>query len=145
MTLRRKVRESVAEPSPPCAFPKPKDRQPNTQPPTVLDFGTLQFQKITHATDRDYLAWIHSHDCAVKRFGLPISPRAKKCGGDVQAAHIAKAGRGQKASDFATIPLCQVHHEQQEPSWPDFEVIYSLSRYFVAFWMLERWHRMTAK
>ena len=122
--------------------PQPKPT-PETRSRTMVDTRGFRFEKIDPAKDRDYRRWVARHACAVKSHDHPISRKALTCLGQVDPAHIAKIGAGIKASDYAVIPLCRRHHDEQEPSWPRFEERYSFNRYEVAFLFLEEWHLRT--
>lgn len=78
--------------------------------------------KITRAEkdpglDPEYLDWIRSLVCAVKRYPFE---GATICRGVVEAHHHTSGrGRGQKSEDRRSFPLCVKHHRREfhAPQW----------------------------
>lgn len=76
--------------------------------------------------DKNYLAMVRLLPCMKSGDG--------KCQGDVCAAHLSKstdAGKGIKASDIYTVPLCWYHHNLQHAIgevsfWGGMDNIYKL-------------------
>lgn len=60
-------------------------------------------------TDKDYLEWLKTQECAAKHLG--------GCEGDIVAAHVRRisngSGVGIKPKEFSAIPLCHRHHMLQ--------------------------------
>jgi len=67
----------------------------------MVDYSAFAFPKNPPARDKAHLAYVRLQICAVV---------GNDCGGVTEAAHIGVAGKGIKASDFLTVPLCTKHH-----------------------------------
>lgn len=65
--------------------------------------------------------WIRGHICAVA---------GEDCGGNIECAHVegsGTGGMGMKADDWATIPLCHLHHaERHRIGWRTFDARHGL-------------------
>lgn len=106
-----------------------------------IDTSDLALPKLDPARDKAYLAFVRSQPCSIRG-------RAEhRCRGPVQAAHINVTGLRIKASDFATIPLCEKGHiwTQHQYGWREFNLLFDLNPWHVAFHLLEKWHRMASK
>lgn len=66
-----------------------------------IDYTALKFPKNPPDRDADYLRFVRGHTCAAW---------STDCQGITEAAHLEVFGKGKKASDFFTAPLCSFHH-----------------------------------
>lgn len=83
------------------SLPKPTraDRQRKS-----LDYTRLALAKDPPDRVEAYLEYIR---------GMVCCAWSTECGGVTEAAHLAVEGKGIKASDYFTVPLCTKHHALQ--------------------------------
>lgn len=77
----------------------------------------------------DYLAFIRSQDCAVK---------SHECLGGIVPAHLETVGMGRDRKKpslihFSAVPLCNLHHIQQEGRTARFNEKYNIDLWRYAF------------
>ncbi len=103
-----------------------------------IDTSDLPLAKAHPARDTAYKAFVRTHPCAIK------GRAGHRCYGPVEAAHIGVHGLHIKASDYATVPLCGKAHRftQHQYGWREFNLLFDLNPWHIAFHLLERWHRM---
>lgn len=70
----------------------------------MIDYTKLAFPKAPPARDKKHLAYVREQICAIV---------GNDCGGVTEAAHLSTTGRGMKAPDYLTVPLCSKHHRDQ--------------------------------
>ena len=77
-------------------------------------------------TDEEYVAWVRNKQCLV----------CDRPGSD--PAHLDTRGSG--GSDYTCIPLCRIHHrEQEDNSLRDFEDAYHINLYEEALRLLRHY------
>lgn len=85
------------------AFPKNKF----TPRGETADLSGLALPKNSPDRDRSYLDIVRGEICAVWHADH------NRCAGVTEAAHLEVHGKGIKASDYLTVPLCTFHHREQ--------------------------------
>ena len=107
--------------------PKPAKREKAPRPPKVrkpLRGGPPRVR------DRAYLDWIKTLNCAV-RFG-DWGSKGSFCGyhppgrAGIEAAHVKTRGSG-GADRGNVVPLCPLHHDEQEGDTEGFERVYGVN------------------
>src|SRR4029077_6863608 len=96
----RKITGPFPEEGSGLAFPKPRFIPKEER----ADLTRLALPKDRPDRDADYLAFVRNETCAAW---------SHECAGVTEAAHLYVHGKGIKASDFFTIPLCSEHHRRQ--------------------------------
>jgi len=74
------------------------------------------FFKNKTSRDKDYLAWIRTHSCQI--CGLKDET--------IASAHMGTGGKGIKASDYETLPLCYEHHMEEHAGRESFAGKYNI-------------------
>lgn len=118
------------------AFPKskfvPRGRRP--------DLSGLALPKDSPDRDRSYLDYVRSEICAV------WADDAAHCAGVTEASHLEVLGKGIKASDYLTVPLCTAHHRQQHAiGIVQFQIIHCTNLWEVSARLLVAWVRRISR
>ena len=112
------------------AIPKPtrtKRRAANA------DYARLSLAKAVPDRDPDYLSYVRSQTCATW---------STECCGVTEAAHLVVYGKGIKASDYLTVPLCTCCHRlQHQIGIVAFQIERGVNLWEVATRLLIRWVR----
>lgn len=93
---------------------------------------SLAFAKPRAARDRQYLAFVRQHACALcgKRW-------------QIETAHWGAHSLGSKASDYQVIPLCRADHRKQGAMDSAlFEERYHINPARISLELLSEWHEM---
>jgi len=115
--------------------PKPAKREKAPRPPKVRKRVK---QGPPKTRDRAYLDWIKTQPCAVGyTFG-----RGTHCGyfpgrPCMEPAHVKTKGSG-GADRGNTVPLCPLHHDEQEGDIEGFEATYGVNLKLEAAYLLVR-------
>lgn len=125
------------EPASKLAFPKSKyvPRANNATPDSAL-----AFRKELPDRDRSYLDFVRGQSCAAWGEDAP------NCNGVTEAAHLEVPHKGQKASDYVSIPLCTAHHRlQHQMGVARFQITIGVNLWEVAARSLVAWIRVTKR
>lgn len=140
--LRREPRRYAREAEPKStgaemlALPKPRFVPKGER----ADRSVLAIGIAEPARDKDYLAFVRSELCAV------YGTSNHECGGSTEAAHLVVDGKGRKADDYLTAPLCTNHHRiQHDMGIVTFQLTYGVNLWEVSLLLLVRWVRRITK
>jgi hypothetical protein len=111
-------------------FPKPSkyDRKA-----LRVDTSDLELAKEPPDRNAKYRDFVRGHVCAVVN---------NECSGKTEHAHIGTGGKGLKASDYYSVPLCTAHHREQHNvgAWT-FQQHHRIDLWEVAAKLLAEWVR----
>lgn len=114
-------------------FPKPSF-VPRAE--RVRDRSNLALPVEPPDRSRAYLDFVRGEICAVN------ADAHHECAGVTEAAHLEVHGKGVKASDFLTVPLCTFHHRRShDVGIVTFQITYRINLWEVATRLLVRWVR----
>jgi hypothetical protein len=105
-----------------------------------IDYTALAIPKDPPDRERNYLDLVRGELCALS------AEYNRECGGVTEAAHLQVLGKGIKASDFLTVPLCSRHHGiQHSLGIATFQLQYGINLWQIATHLLVRWIRQGKK
>lgn len=101
-----------------------------------IDYSRLKYPKVAPERNPAYLHYVRDQLCAAHDVD---------CQGITEAAHLFVLGRGIKAGDFYTVPLCSAHHgEQHSVGTAYFQLAHNVNLWEVAMRLLVDWVRKTS-
>jgi hypothetical protein len=114
------------------AHPKPRF-VPQGEP---VDKSSLEISLDSQKRDRGFLDLVRSELCAV------YGEWASECAGVTEAAHLIVGGKGLKADDYLTVPLCSWHHvAQHNIGLVSFQIQYGINLWEVNSRLQARWQK----
>jgi hypothetical protein len=114
------------------AHPKPRFI-PEGEP---VDKSTLAVALDSQKRDRGFLELVRSELCSV------YGEYASECAGVTESAHLVVAGKGLKADDYLTVPLCTFHHcTQHNLGLASFQMQYGINLWEVNAKLQARWQK----
>jgi hypothetical protein len=122
----------------PCPKPTPKPKAERKRPQRKpIRQGPPKVR------DRAYLDWIKAQPCLAQQKFFPLAGYAVPCGRwpsrhENEPAHIQTRGSG-GADRGNTVPLCPLHHDEQEGDTDGFERVYGVNLKLEAARLLVRY------
>jgi len=100
------------------------------------DLSVLALPKNSPDRNRSYLDFVRGQLCAA------FAEDHVNCAGVTEAAHLEVLGKGIKASDYLTVPLCTAHHRlQHSVGLPTFQMNLGVNLWETSTRLLVEWIR----